>query len=1186
MSFKPFTCSFEISRIDDAGVWTPVRKMDNIVLMTGYNLIAEMVSSVRNINFMYLAFTNASVAPTEFLINKTRPRSYYDNLVDPEGYCRVPVKFKEYYTAGKDYQENVVVFSTVIEGGSQTGADLQDSVATVDPLDYCSWFHTVSLASVSDVTDVTKDVLYNAATFRDNNVFSPIPKIRGSKIGITASIRFVETPDAPLQLWAGDILNVTMTAPTSSLNVDFSGTPGESATLIINGVTKTFSNVNGSLVLDLGLPDEYVYTYPGQATQQTLGGVPVQISVQGAGCMRLGLLVWAHPSSSSAPSTSSSSSSSAAPTWCCAVWEVGWKCSLGMFTEPYLAHPNPYCSDVDESFDWTYDRTENPDFCYYQKNVCVLSGCGFDIDCGIGTQPVNTMDPPTDCRATYCATPPSSSSSSNSSSSAMPSSSSSGPSSSSGSGGSSSSGSSSSHGSTSSTSSSSGGPHAVQFQLPAGWTRVGGGELYQIIPYDGYAEEPILTSPADYVQDGWDHALGPITTDVYMGPTYSHIRFRQLTDRPTSSSTVFTAIDADFADDIYLGVSGGSNWDAEVWRMPAGTSIPVFFAGLRRVGPTSISALAIPPQPAGGSMYAVTDSERELWQWTSATGFIQVTGVVMHSVGPGEEYRWHWLVADSDTSIYAVVRVLVSWQVVRMDIYRKLHNTGVFTFMATWDEVSPIAGRYFYAPPDGRYPPDNLKAVASNQDSYRGGYSDFWMYQAGGTSPLIELNVSTGWHYRWIAGVQSRVSGCVYILEQYNVWVTNLSGSRLPCFPMPSSSSVSGQSSSSSSQLSSSSRPSSSSSSQSSSSSTYVDPMYYSFVAGGTINFPWPWDSPGNYLGTYVRYPTPDNDNVYYLDGFNFILRMDSAWILANGSQIDPYSNIIFSNPNISSDIPPITGWVASDPPPGATRELELYPVSILSQVCAVNGPASTLYTAHGSDETISYSYGVSYNIEKDTAGYWGLFNHYDYPNPPVQLARSSKTMWWPAPRSGWSSIGGAPLRLEDSCPAERLLGSYDLVNYDSSDWVLVNSVSNSNAIARCLSIASAYVSRVQVYMARVGYEVHMGLVYAKIYNVAGNPDDRIPVGQPIAISDPLPFGTLETAHKLVEFIFSTPVIISGNIAISIEADGMPDGHAVVGTCASGACYRPAGNNAARFSGTWVNPGFGTPIFYLYGYPP
>ena len=102
---------------------------------------------------------------------------------------------------------------------------------------------------------------------------------------------------------------------TGTLDIEFTGTPGQTATITVNGVSFVIKNVGGVFTWDFGGAGETALPDVGDEVTQTIGGLSVTIRFDGTGSLIFTLEPGPSSSSSSSESSSSnlSSSSSAAP---------------------------------------------------------------------------------------------------------------------------------------------------------------------------------------------------------------------------------------------------------------------------------------------------------------------------------------------------------------------------------------------------------------------------------------------------------------------------------------------------------------------------------------------------------------------------------------------------------------------------------------------------------------------------------------------------------------------------------------------------------------------------------------------------------------------------------------------------------------------------------------------------------
>jgi len=167
-----------------------VARMLNTVVYTGFDLLAELATSAKYLNGMYIEFTNGVVADPS-PIPATRSRSYYEALeaagyAGDLGYVRVPIALDPVFSStGSSYASNKATLTAVTDPVSAS----KNAV-----IDGTSDFFAVALVHIPDITDATQDIVYNAAVIKNGGVFAPIPKTANIQVGIQATAKFEETP--------------------------------------------------------------------------------------------------------------------------------------------------------------------------------------------------------------------------------------------------------------------------------------------------------------------------------------------------------------------------------------------------------------------------------------------------------------------------------------------------------------------------------------------------------------------------------------------------------------------------------------------------------------------------------------------------------------------------------------------------------------------------------------------------------------------------------------------------------------------------------------------------------------------------------------------------------------------------------------------------------------------------------
>ena len=272
-----------------------------MILLTGYTLLSELVSSGRKINGMYIEYKNGT-APSEPDINRTRSRAYFDSLAAPYGYIRITsLRPPEFRDITDRYEGNEVIF---------TGDSAMSEVYGPGLIDDESWLFSVSLVSIVDPRDRTKDIVYNVVPFRYGDNYVPVRKRSNMAVGARTRIRFINEDDAPQRLSANDQFH--MTSDMLPINIEFTGEPGTYADVYINDVDNYFDNRGGAVWWNWGSLDQHRFSYPGEKILRNVGGEKLAITWDGFGSLmfKIRRTEGLESSSSSSSSVSSSSSSS------------------------------------------------------------------------------------------------------------------------------------------------------------------------------------------------------------------------------------------------------------------------------------------------------------------------------------------------------------------------------------------------------------------------------------------------------------------------------------------------------------------------------------------------------------------------------------------------------------------------------------------------------------------------------------------------------------------------------------------------------------------------------------------------------------------------------------------------------------------------------------------------------------
>ena len=244
-------------------------------------MLSELVSSGRKIDGMYIEYKNGT-SPAEPDVAVDRSRSYFDALAAPYGYIRITnIKPPEFRSITDVYAGNEVVFTGDSAGAEVYGPGL---------IDNSSWLFSVSLISVVDAMDRTKDVIYNTVSFRYGGYYIPVMKRPNMAVGAVARIRFINEDDIPHKLMSEDIFHITTVDMPRTF--EYVGALGTYASLYINGSLIRIANVGGNLWWNNGGTGAYRFTYPGETISRTVGGLTLSITWKGFGSLLFSLSVW------------------------------------------------------------------------------------------------------------------------------------------------------------------------------------------------------------------------------------------------------------------------------------------------------------------------------------------------------------------------------------------------------------------------------------------------------------------------------------------------------------------------------------------------------------------------------------------------------------------------------------------------------------------------------------------------------------------------------------------------------------------------------------------------------------------------------------------------------------------------------------------------------------------------------
>lgn len=180
------TCEFTVAYAKKQQMLEELCRMLNTTMYTGYDLLADMATSDKFLNGVYMEFINgAAVDPSP--VSPTRDRSYYADLEDPgyggsQGYCRVPLAMAPTFSStAAEYQSNK---ATVVAVTDPVSASL------IQVIDGVSNFFTVALVHMPDINDPSQDIVYNVAVMKKGGVFAPVLKPANIQVGVTATVKF------------------------------------------------------------------------------------------------------------------------------------------------------------------------------------------------------------------------------------------------------------------------------------------------------------------------------------------------------------------------------------------------------------------------------------------------------------------------------------------------------------------------------------------------------------------------------------------------------------------------------------------------------------------------------------------------------------------------------------------------------------------------------------------------------------------------------------------------------------------------------------------------------------------------------------------------------------------------------------------------------------------------------------
>ena len=171
-------CLFTLGIIDRQ-TFKPKAAFRNLVLASGYDLMALAMRGAGRVNALYLAYTNGTASEPSF--SASTGRSFYSGRSGDDGHLRIiTLTEPSISSSAAGYAGNILKFFGSSEGAAESGAAFTTGSKVI----------ACSLAYAPDPSDPSKDILYNIAAIKVDGVFTPIVKPANLAIGLTAAITF------------------------------------------------------------------------------------------------------------------------------------------------------------------------------------------------------------------------------------------------------------------------------------------------------------------------------------------------------------------------------------------------------------------------------------------------------------------------------------------------------------------------------------------------------------------------------------------------------------------------------------------------------------------------------------------------------------------------------------------------------------------------------------------------------------------------------------------------------------------------------------------------------------------------------------------------------------------------------------------------------------------------------------
>lgn len=165
--------------------WELIRKVHNEVLYSGADLMANAIVGAPKMHIagMYMEYDNSG-SPSAPAVDRTRTPAFYEALISPQGYARVPLTaMPGYAPSDPEYAGNIVTVQAQTDGTVENGPGFVDNTTQI---------YSAALVSMPDPADKSQDIIFSAANLYDSggSVLAPVPKIANAQIGIKWDIKF------------------------------------------------------------------------------------------------------------------------------------------------------------------------------------------------------------------------------------------------------------------------------------------------------------------------------------------------------------------------------------------------------------------------------------------------------------------------------------------------------------------------------------------------------------------------------------------------------------------------------------------------------------------------------------------------------------------------------------------------------------------------------------------------------------------------------------------------------------------------------------------------------------------------------------------------------------------------------------------------------------------------------------